>query len=169
MTFKSKKEKHSYEEQIIKNNKKPLTEEEIIKNNQYTYLDDLILNSCYKPTLLTLNNHFICYETKTDKNTPIEEILQIVRPHIEDLINKHKDIMHKLKLHMNIFYLTPDRDNIMYSYEVKTNKEKINQSDDTNNVIKNLFNFFMNDYNEKTKYGFGFKFIDSIQYYIHKE
>lgn len=77
--------------------------------------------------------------------------------------------MHKLKLHMNIFYLTPDRGNIMYSYEVKTNKEKINQSDDTNNIIKNLFNFFMNDYNEKTKYGFGFKFIDSIQYYIHKE
>ena len=77
--------------------------------------------------------------------------------------------MHKLKLHMNIFYLTPDLDNIMYSYEVKTNKEKINQSDDTNNIIKNLFNFFMNDYNEKTKQGFGFKFIDSIQYYIHKE
>ena len=77
--------------------------------------------------------------------------------------------MHKLKLHMNIFYLTPDRDKIMPSYEVKTNKEKINQSDDTNNIIKNLFNFFMNDYNEKTKYGFGFKFIDSIQYYIHKE
>ena len=77
--------------------------------------------------------------------------------------------MHRIRLLMNIFYLTPDRDEIMPSFDIKTNKEKINPNDDTNDINENLLNFFMNDYNEKLEYGFKFKFIDSIQYYIHEE
>lgn len=77
--------------------------------------------------------------------------------------------MDRIRLLMNIFYLTPDRDEIMPSFDIKTNKEKINPNDDTNDINENLLNFFMNDYNEKLEYGFRFKFIDSIQYYIHEE
>ena len=33
--------------------------------------------------------------------------------------------MHNIRLHMNIFYLRPDRDDIMYPYEVKTKIKKI--------------------------------------------
>ena len=167
MHHKSIKRSHSYEEEIIKN--KPLSKEEVIKNNQYTYLNDLNSTFKYNPTLLTSNSHFKRYETKTDKNTSIEQILDLVRPYIEDLINIHKDGKHKVKLHMDIFYLTPDRDDIMYAYDVKTNMERIKLNHDTNNIIKNLFNFLMNEYYEKIKYGFRFKFIDSIKYHIHKE
>ena len=77
--------------------------------------------------------------------------------------------MDMIRLLMNIFYLTPDGDDIMHYFDVKTNKEKINPNDDTNDINENLLNFFMNDYNEKLEYGFRFKFIDSIQYYIHEE
>ena len=64
--------------------------------------------------------------------------------------------MHRIRLLMNIFYLTPDRDEIMPSFDIKTNKEKINPNDDTNDINENLFNFFMTDYNEKLEYGFRF-------------
>lgn len=77
--------------------------------------------------------------------------------------------MYKIRLHMNIFYLRPDHDDKMYPYEVKTKIKKINLNVDTNNVIENLFHFFMDDYNEKMKYGLKYKFIDSIQYYIYKK
>ena len=65
MPRKSRKRKHSYEEEIIKS--KPLTEEEIIENYQYTYLNDLISNSSYRATLLTTNNCLKHYKTKTDR------------------------------------------------------------------------------------------------------
>ena len=64
--------------------------------------------------------------------------------------------MHRIRLLMNIIYLTPDRDEIMPSFDIKTNKEKINPNDDTNDINENLFNFFMTDYNEKLEYGFRF-------------
>ena len=64
--------------------------------------------------------------------------------------------MDRIRLPMNIFYLTPDGDDIMHYFDVKTNKEKINPNDDTNDINENLFNFFMTDYNEKLEYGFRF-------------
>ena len=64
--------------------------------------------------------------------------------------------MDRIRLLMNIFYLTPDGDDIMHYFDVKTNKEKINPNDDTNDINENLFNVFMTDYNEKLEYGFRF-------------
>ena len=109
MSLKSNNRKHSYEEIISKR----LTEEEVIKNNKYTYLNDPILYDKYKPTLLKLHNHFEYYETKTDKNASIEQSLHPIEPYLDDLINKPKVVMHNIRLHMNIFYLRPDRDDIM--------------------------------------------------------
>ena len=76
--------------------------------------------------------------------------------------------MYKIRLHMNIFYLRPDHDDKMYPDEVKTKIKKINLNVDTNNVIEK-FHFFMDDYNEKMKYGLKYKFIDSSHYYIYKK
>ena len=46
---------------------------------------------------------------------------------------------------MFIFYDRPECNQIMYAYEVETNKEEINLNDDADNVITNLFNFLMDD------------------------
>ena len=95
--------------------------------------------------MIALNDDYEFYETKTYKDISIEQCLYLMKPYLQDLINKHKDSKHKIRTVMFIFYDRPECNQIMYAYEVETNTEEINLNDDADNVITNLFNFLMDD------------------------
>ena len=131
----------------------------------------------YKPVLLKsgYNNNYVQYESKGDRMLGIHECLTLTEKYLRELINHYKNKgERKIQLTgaINFASLKPGSDETCVMYTRSFNEE-IMEGSDTDEVIKSLFESFLNIYDlnlqDKMKGSdFAFDGIDSLYYDFNK-
>ena len=96
------------------------------------------------------NNNYIQYESKGDKILTIEEYLSLIEPYLTDMINDYKskgEWKIQLTAEINFTSLKPDSDETRIMH-TKSDNEEIMIGSDTSDVIKELFESFLQRYQE---------------------
>ena len=130
----------------------------------------------YKPVLVKsgYNNNYIQYESKGDKILTLKEYLALIEQYLRKLTNYYKNKGEwKLQLtaKINFISLKPGSDETRVMHTKSDNEETMNGSD-TNEIIKGLFESFLQKYEnlqEKMK-GSDFEFngADFLNYDFNK-
>ena len=116
------------------------------------------------------------YESRGDKdrNLPLEDYLNIIRPFLRDMINNHKTYGEwKIQLIMRINFISSlDTDELRVMY-TKSNNAEIISGIETDDIINELFKSFLKKYQEglETKMegsNFIFESVDLLYYSLHK-
>ena len=125
----------------------------------------------YKPVLIKSghNNNFVQYESKGDRISSILEYLALIEKYLKKLINQYKkegEWKMQLIAEINFISLKPGSDErcVMYT---RSGNEEFMIGDDTNEVIKSLFESFLQRFKENLQEkmrgsDFGF---DSINFF----
>ena len=106
----------------------------------------------YKPILVKsgYNGNYVQYESKGDKMLTLKEYLALIEKHIRELINYYKNKGEwKLQLiaEINFISLKPGSDETRIMHTRSDNEEFMN-GDDTDEIIKGLFESFLQKYEE---------------------
>ena len=106
----------------------------------------------YKPTLVKsgYNGNYVQYESKGDKILTLKEYLALIEKYLRELINYYKNKGEwKLQLTAEINFITSKpgshETRIMY---MRSDNEKFTSGDDTDKIIKDLFESFLQKYEE---------------------
>ena len=104
----------------------------------------------YKPKLVKSGNNYIRYESKEDKILTVKEYLALIEQYLKELINYYKNKGEwKLQLtaEINFISLKPgsDETHIMHT---RRDNEEIMTGSDTDEIIKGLFESFLQKYDE---------------------
>ena len=70
----------------------------------------------------------------------------MVRPKIEELINNHKNNEYKIQLSMGVNFINITGEENTHTFYVKSDNKEIRLTSNTNNVVKKLFNTFLNNH-----------------------
>ena len=94
-------------------------------------------------------------------------------PYLKDLINDHKTNESKIQTNMHVNFISSNDTGETRTIFVWSNNKKIRQGNETNDVIKRLVNFFLNNYqNEeailRNESNFVFESVDLLPYHIRK-
>ena len=110
----------------------------------------------YKPTLAKsgYNNNCAQYESKGDKILTVKEYLGLIEPYLADMINNYKNKGKweiQLTAEINFISLKPDSDETRIMHKKSDNTKIMTGSDtnDTNEVIEELFKSFLQRYTRK--------------------
>ena len=136
--------------------KKILKLDEYHDYNDYEYkriknIKDLFKTSIdkdyYKPVLVRsgYNNNYVQYESKRDKILSIQEYLSLIEKYLRELINQYKNEGEwkvQLSAEINFISLKPGSDETRVMY-TRSNNEEFISGDDTNEIIKLLFESFL--------------------------
>ena len=100
----------------------------------------------YKPVLVKSghNNNFVQYESKGDKILSIREYLALIEKYLKKLINQYKkegEWKIQLIAEINFISLKPGSDETRVMY-TRSDNEEFAIGDDTNEIIKSLFESF---------------------------
>ena len=106
----------------------------------------------YEPILVKsgYNNDYVQYESKGDRMLTIQEYLALIEKYLRKLINRYKNEGEwkiELTAEINFISLKPGSDEARVMYTRSDNEEFINGSD-TDEVIKLLFESFLQKYEE---------------------
>ena len=106
----------------------------------------------YKPILVKsgYNKNYVQYESKGDRILTIQEYLALIEKYLRELINQYKNEGEwkiPLTADINFISLKPGSDETRVMYRRSDNEEFMNGSD-TNEVIKLLFESFLQKYEE---------------------
>ena len=106
----------------------------------------------YKPALVKsgYNNNYVQYESKGDKILSIQEYLALIEKYLRKLINQYKkegEWKIQLIAEINFISLKPGSDETCVMYTRRNNEEFMN-GDDTNEIIKLLFESFLQRFEE---------------------
>ena len=106
----------------------------------------------YKPILVKsgYNNNYIQYESKGDKILTLKEYLALIQQYLRKLINYYKNKGEwKLQLTAEISFISlkPGSDETSVMHTRSNNKQIMNGSD-TDEIIKGLFESFLQKYKE---------------------
>ena len=106
----------------------------------------------YKPKLVNsgYNNNYVQYESKRDRILSIQEYFSLIETYLRELINQYKNQGEwKLQLttETNFISLKPGSDEISIMY-LRSDNEEFISGDDTNDIIKSLFESFLQRYGE---------------------
>ena len=126
----------------------------------------------YKPVLVKsgYNNNYVQYESKGDKILSIQENLALIEKYLRKLINQYKkegDWKIQLIAEINFISLKPGSDETRVMYTRSDNEEFMN-GDDTNEIIKLLFESFLQRFEENLQEkmrGSDFEF-DGINFFL---
>ena len=131
----------------------------------------------YKPILVKsgYNNNYIQYESKGDKILTLKEYLALIERYLRKLINYYKNKSEwKLQLTAEISFISlkrgSDETRVMHT---KSDNEKIMNGSDTDEIIKELFESFLQKYEENLQEkmkGSDFEFdgVDFLYYDFNK-
>ena len=127
----------------------------------------------YKPVLVKSghNNNFVQYESKEDRILSIQEYLALIEKYLKKLINQYKkEDEWKIQLiaAINFISLKPGSDETRVMY-TRSDNEEFMISDDTNEIIKSLFESFLQRFEENLQEkmrGSDFEF-DSINFFYY--
>ena len=106
----------------------------------------------YKRTFVKsgYNNNYIQYESKGDKILTVKEYLGLIEPYLTDMINDYKskgEWKIQLTAEINFTSLKPDSDETRIMH-TKSDNTEIMIGSDTNEVIKEPFESFLQRYQE---------------------
>ena len=101
----------------------------------------------YKPVLVKCgyNKNFVQYESKGDKILSIQEYLALIGKYLKKLINQYKkegEWKIQLVAEINFISLKPGSDETRVMY-IRSDNEGFMNGDDTNEIIKSLFESFL--------------------------
>ena len=124
----------------------------------------------YKPIITNgaFNNNYIQYESEGDKgeNLSIKKFLDMIRPHLSDIINSHKiegkwrihsgnkiierktQSEWKIQLTMAINFVSSKDSDETSTMHAKSDNVAIMTSSETNRIIEELFKSFLQRYQE---------------------
>ena len=106
----------------------------------------------YKPVLVKsgYDNNYVQYESKGDKILSIQEYLSLIEKYLRELINQYKNEGEwkvQLSAEINFISLKPGSDETRVMY-TKSDNEEFMSGDDTNEIIKLLFESFLQRFEE---------------------
>ena len=107
----------------------------------------------YKPILVKSgynNNNFVQYESRGDKILTLKEYLNLVKKYLRKLINYYKNKGEwKIQLIAEISFISlkPGFDEICIMH-TRSDNEKFMNGSDTDEIIKGLFESFLQKYEE---------------------
>ena len=106
----------------------------------------------YKPILIKsgYNNNYIQYESKRDKILTLKEYLALIEQYLRKLINYYKNKGEwtlQLTAEISFISLKPDSDETRVMH-TKSNNEEIMNGSDTDEIIKVIFESFLQKYEE---------------------
>ena len=139
------------------------------KVNKEDYYKSIFVKSSYE-------GNYEHYESNGDieKKLSVHQYLNKIRPYLHNLINDHRTIGRAWKIQINIhvnFISSRDTGEIRTIY-TWSNNVSIMQGRDTNDIIKQVFESFLHDYQEKLKTikgsDFVFEIVDLMDYKLHR-
>ena len=139
-------------------------------------------DNCYKPILVksSFKNNYKYYESRGDKDKKlsVKQYINKIMPYLRDIINDHKAIRNESKewkiqitMHVN-FIFSKDTGEIRIIFAPSDNEE-IRLGNETDDIIKELFNSFLNNYQEeeiilRKESDFILESVDLLSYGVHK-
>ena len=127
----------------------------------------------YKPKLVNsgYNNNYVEYESRGDRILSIREYLTLMEKYLRELINKYKNEGEwkvKFRSEINFISLKPGSDETCIMY-TRSDNEEFMSGDDTNEIIKLLFESFLQRFEENLQNkmrGLEFEF-DGINFFYY--
>ena len=106
----------------------------------------------YKPKLVNsgYNNNYVEYESRGDRILSIREYLTLIEKYLRELIDQHKNEGEwkvQLSAEINFMSLKPGADETRVMY-TRSDNEEFMSGDDTNEIIKFLFESFLQRFEE---------------------
>ena len=144
--------------------------------------DDHNDNDYYKPILVksSFNENYKYYESRGDKDKKlsVEQYLNMIMPYLKELINNHKAIKNnsnewKIQLNVNIKFVSSNDTGDICTFHVWSKNEEIRLGNETDDIVKNLVNSFLNNYQKEQQVlreesNFVFECVDLMSYYTRK-
>ena len=100
----------------------------------------------YKPILdkSCFNENYKYYESRGDKDKKLspEQYLDMIKAYLTDLINDHKSKEWKIQISMHITFVSSNDTGETRTILLWSNNEEIRLGNETDSIIKRLFNFF---------------------------
>ena len=100
----------------------------------------------YKPILdkSCFNENYKYYESRGDKDKKLspEQYLDMIKAYLTDLINDHKRKEWKIQISMHITFVSSNDTGETRTILLWSNNEEIRLGNETDSIIKRLFNFF---------------------------
>ena len=141
--------------------------------NKFDNIDD----DYYKPILVKnyFNESYKYYGSRgdKDKNLSIEQYLKMMKPNLIDLINENKTNEWKIQINMHINFLSSNDTGEVRTVFVWSGNEEIRLGNETDEIIKRLINYFLNNYQKeelilRNGSNFVFESVGLLPYHIHK-
>ena len=144
--------------------------------------DDVDNNNYYEPILVksSFKNNYKYYESRRDKDKhlSVKQYLYKIMPYLSDLINDHKTIRNnsnewKIQINMYVNFISSNDKGEIRTIFVWSNNEEIRSGNKTDDIIKGLLNFFLNNYQKeeivlRNRSNFVFESVDLLSYHLHK-
>ena len=120
--------------------------------------DDDNNNDYYKPILVksSFKNNYKYYESRGDKNKQlsVNQYLYKIMPYLSDLINDHKAIRNessewKIQINMHVNFIPSKDTGEIRTIYLWSDNEEIRQGNETDDIIKELFKSFLNNYQKE--------------------
>ena len=127
----------------------------------------------YKPKLVNsgYNNNYVEYESRGDRILSIREYLALIEKYLRELLNRYKnegELKVQLSAEINFISLKPGSDETRVMY-TRSDNEEFMSGDDTNEIIKLLFESFLQRFEENLQNkmrGSEFEF-DGIKFFYY--
>ena len=113
-----------------------------------------------------------------DKNLSVKQYFYKIMSYLSDLINDHKTIRDnsnewKIQINMHVNFISSNDTGEIRTIFVWSNNEEIRSCNKTDDIIKGLLNFFLNNYQKeeivlRNRSNFVFESVDLLSYHTHK-
>ena len=132
----------------------------------------------YKPILVksSFNDNYKYYESRGDKEKElsVKQYLNMIMSYLYDLINNHRTATRvwKIQINMHVNFISSKDTGETGTIYTWSNNVSIMRGRDTNDIIKELFESFLHDYQEKLKTikgsDFVFESVYLMDYKLHR-
>ena len=143
--------------------------------------DNVNDNDYYKPILVksSFKNNYKYYESRGDKDKKlsVKQYLYKIMLYLRDIINDHKAIRNeskewKIQITMHVNFISSKDTGEIRTIFARSDNEEIRLGNETDDIIKELFNSFLNNYQEeeiilRKGSDFIFESVDFLSYSVH--
>ena len=153
-----------------------------IKDIENLFGNAVVDDDYYKPILIKSSfiNNYKYYESRGDKGKKlsIKRYHYKIMPYLSNLINDHKAIRNesnewKIQINMHVNFISSKDTGETRTIYVWSDNEEIRLGNETDDIIKELFKSFLNNYQKeeiilRNGSGFIFESVDLLSYTFHK-
>ena len=142
--------------------------EDLFDNDDDNYYKPILIKSSFK------DNYKHESRGDQDKKLSVKQYLYKIMPYLRDIVNDHKTIRNnsnewKIQINMHVNFVSAKDTGETRTIFVWSDNEQIRSGNETDDIIKNLFNSFLNNYQEeiilRNVSGFVFESVDVLSYF----